>query len=254
MLRFFRQIRQRLFTDHQIGKYILYVIVEIIIVIIGILIAIQVNNWNDDRKNIAQERLILQNIHRELESNNSILEECAKQVQFRMDCADTLQFFVGPKYPGLKKRDILQWISYSSAPVKCIPSTDVIDELRSSGFLKIISSAEVRHAISRWSSGYDDLKIQETEWDRDLSMHFLPYLNKWISWDDIDYYNFPDNPSYMPSKFDYDPNKLLQEFEFTNELDIQHWRMRRVQHSIKSLLDYTKILDSLLTKDLSRLK
>ena len=251
MLRFFRQIRQRLITEKKITKYVVYVIVEIFIVIIGILIAIQVDNWNEERNNIAQEKLILQSIHRELESNRSILDECDKSVEYRIACADTLQIFIGPDYPGLKKVDILRWISYSSDPAKCILATDVIDELRSSGFLKLIRSAEVRQAISRWSSGYDILKTLESEWDRDLSLHYLPYLNKWISWDDLDYYNFPEDPSYMPSKFDYDPNKLLQEFEFANELDLQHWRMRRVRYSISSLRNYTRILDSLLIIELN---
>ena len=49
MLRFFRQIRQRLLTENRFSKYLLYAIGEILLVMIGILLALQVNNWNEAR-------------------------------------------------------------------------------------------------------------------------------------------------------------------------------------------------------------
>ena len=51
MLRFFYQFRQSLFTENKFSKYILYAVGEIILVVIGILIALQINNWNEDRIN-----------------------------------------------------------------------------------------------------------------------------------------------------------------------------------------------------------
>ena len=50
MLRLFRQIRQRLLTDNRFGKYLLYAIGEILLVVLGILIALQVDSWNEERK------------------------------------------------------------------------------------------------------------------------------------------------------------------------------------------------------------
>jgi hypothetical protein len=50
MIKFFRQIRQQLLTENKLGKYLLYAIGEIILVVIGILIALQLNMWSDDRK------------------------------------------------------------------------------------------------------------------------------------------------------------------------------------------------------------
>jgi len=56
MLRFFRQIRQRLLTDNKFSKYLLYAVGEILLVVIGILIAIQIDEWNRER-NLYQEEL-----------------------------------------------------------------------------------------------------------------------------------------------------------------------------------------------------
>ena len=55
MIKFFRHIRQSLIMKNQTGKYFKYAIGEIILVVIGILIALQINNWNEERKNTKIE-------------------------------------------------------------------------------------------------------------------------------------------------------------------------------------------------------
>jgi len=50
MINFFRRIRKRLAEDNKPLKYLRYAIGEIVLVVIGILIALQINNWNERRK------------------------------------------------------------------------------------------------------------------------------------------------------------------------------------------------------------
>ncbi|MFD2726683.1 DUF6090 family protein [Hyunsoonleella rubra] len=64
MIKFFRKIRQKLLSENKLKRYLVYAFGEIILVVIGILIALQINNWNEQRKEhqkIAKiyERLIL---------------------------------------------------------------------------------------------------------------------------------------------------------------------------------------------------
>lgn len=51
MIKFFRKIRYSLMSENKTGKYFKYAIGEIVLVVIGILIALQINNWNESRKN-----------------------------------------------------------------------------------------------------------------------------------------------------------------------------------------------------------
>jgi hypothetical protein len=55
MIKFFRKIRQNLLSEGQTGKYLKYAIGEIILVVIGILIALQLNDWNDSQKQLKLE-------------------------------------------------------------------------------------------------------------------------------------------------------------------------------------------------------
>ena len=59
MIRFFRHLRQRLLANDKFSKYLLYAFGEIVLVMIGILLALQVNNWNEERKaKVAQTELL----------------------------------------------------------------------------------------------------------------------------------------------------------------------------------------------------
>ena len=57
MLKFFRRIRRKLLEEASLKKYILYAVGEIFLVVIGILIALQINNWNEKLKNAVLKEL-----------------------------------------------------------------------------------------------------------------------------------------------------------------------------------------------------
>ena len=69
MIKFFRKIRQRLLLENKLSKYSLYAIGEILLVVIGILIALQINNQNDLRKERIKEIHYLENIKTDLNIN-----------------------------------------------------------------------------------------------------------------------------------------------------------------------------------------
>lgn len=74
MIKFFRGIRQQLLSENQLGKYLLYAIGEIVLVVIGILIALQINSWNNERLERRSEIVVLNeilgNLERDVEKLN----------------------------------------------------------------------------------------------------------------------------------------------------------------------------------------
>ena len=74
MIKFFRKIRQNLLMENKSGKYFKYAIGEIALVVIGILIALQINNWNENRKERLLERKVLNEIIIDLEISKADLE------------------------------------------------------------------------------------------------------------------------------------------------------------------------------------
>ena len=78
MFRFFRTLRHRLLTENRVSRYLLYAVGEILLVMIGILLALQVNNWNEERKSRGLELEILKELKSTLESEFDLMAEHLK--------------------------------------------------------------------------------------------------------------------------------------------------------------------------------
>ena len=75
MLRFFRRIRLKLIEGGNLRKYLIYAIGEILLVMIGILLALQVNNWNEVRKQRIDEIDLLKDLRTDLEIKSDQMQE-----------------------------------------------------------------------------------------------------------------------------------------------------------------------------------
>ena len=74
MINFFRKIRRNLLEEGKVSKYLKYAIGEIILVVVGILIALQINNWNEYRKSRKVELNYLKNIQEDILSDSLYFE------------------------------------------------------------------------------------------------------------------------------------------------------------------------------------
>ena len=83
MLRFFRKMRNALIPESRFGRYFFYAMGEIVLVVIGILIALQINNWNATRKNNAEFKSIMEALQQDLYYNinraNSVIADAYKR-------------------------------------------------------------------------------------------------------------------------------------------------------------------------------
>lgn len=75
MIKFFRKIRHKLFKENRFGRYLLYAIGEIVLVVIGILVALQLNNWNEARKTRILEKKTLIELRSNLLQNVRDIDE-----------------------------------------------------------------------------------------------------------------------------------------------------------------------------------
>ena len=145
MIKFFRKIRQNLLMENKTGKYFKYAIGEIILVVIGILIALQINNWNNNRiehkieTNILSE--ILVNLEKDVINLNSKISYNDKKAKLNKDVLEHLE----QKTP---LTDSLKW-SYARILGRgnFEPITVAYENLKSKG-IDIIHNDSIRIAIS----------------------------------------------------------------------------------------------------------
>ena len=153
MLKFFRHIRQNLIMENKTGKYFKYAIGEIVLVVIGILIALQVNNWNEQRK----EAMVLNNYKQRLLSqfqlDSASLSSYSKGYKMFEPVFNRLDSTLHKNHKGMVSNDsiikIPKWITLQS---NFISATYALDELYSTGKMSIIKNDSLKDILSEYTS------------------------------------------------------------------------------------------------------
>jgi len=97
MIKFFRKIRQQLLTENKVSKYLLYAIGEIVLVVIGILIALAINNWNQKNKNDQLANVYLMDFKQDLETDIESLKERINKNKILSSTVDSIFFTLATK-------------------------------------------------------------------------------------------------------------------------------------------------------------
>ena len=160
MIKFFRKIRQGLIKENRTGKYLLYAIGEIVLVVIGILIALQINNWNELRKEKAIEHNYLLRLYDDLQKDNETLIFAKGLSEIRISQVNLLTDAIkDPDLSSDKPKKIIEsiekvtWLSY--LPLSRI----VYEELLSSGKMSLIRSEELRDQLAVYYGDADHWEL-----------------------------------------------------------------------------------------------
>ena len=232
------------------GKYLKYAIGEVVLVVIGILIALSINNWNQSQQQAKVEIATLKALGSEFKENRNSIQSCLENITQVRLYGDSLRMQIGPKMTALTVYDVNRLFAEISSTLKCNVSIDILKDIQSSGKLNLITSEEIRRSISKWSSYLNQLEGEENDWAQEFSNQFIPFTNKWIQWDDVDFSYNRDDPRYYKSRFTIDPRLVLQNPEFSNIMAIQYWRIERIQTRINLLLMHTDKLLVLIQQEL----
>ena len=186
MLRFFRRIRQRLLTEHRFNKYLLYAVGEVALVVIGILIALQIDNWNEYRKEREQEKELLAQLKSEYQSN---LEQLDSKMGLRdrmiTACVKLLDYV---DHPGTRNTDsTLYYLGYTILTPTFDP---IVNDIISSGRIQLLQNTLLKEKLSRWTSDVVQVTEEEIVWLDYRSNHYRPLLEENISIRTLTYHNW----------------------------------------------------------------
>jgi hypothetical protein len=166
MIKFFRKIRQNLLMENKTGKYFKYAIGEIILVVIGILIALSINNWNDKRK--ANDIMIsfLQEIKLELGKDTLGMNKDIKRYETYFNFKDSLTRLTD--YSAIPTRKLLSIIRTKANTFK--PSRITFQKITNLGINKISNSDSLSNMI--YSYYLETLTYFKTiqNWDDDSTL------------------------------------------------------------------------------------
>ncbi len=180
MLRFFRQIRKTLMEQNRTRSYFIYAIGEIALVMIGILLALQVNNWNEGRKLQKQEQYLLTELKKEFIQNLRTLETGYVTNMLGMKSSWELINTLAKNTPVTINYTQLDTLAYNIIYNfnEFDPTSGVIDDIINSGKLEVIQNDSLRYILSQWSGQLVDLD-QDNDFRNEYFIHrVLPEMTE----------------------------------------------------------------------------
>ena len=150
MLKFFRKIRQNLLMENKTGKYLKYAIGEILLVIIGILIAVSINGWNEDRKIILEEQAILKDLKQEVSTNLKALEFVIAENEKSFEAATAMKalFKNRAAFTKMSSEQFNTLLENTNWNVTYDPQYGILNSIISSGHINHISDNELKYLLA----------------------------------------------------------------------------------------------------------
>ena len=226
MIKFFRKIRHNLLLKNQTGKYFKYAIGEIVLVVIGILIALQINNWNQNRIDRNDEKDIIAKLNNDFKENKKLLEVYILNLQNEMDANNELMRLIGASKKELLKRNLDSLFFASLSANELAFADNTLKNIIQSGRLNVLKNENITMLLYKWNELSEIRKIRINKLDDWHNDKYTPYLLPKISFKEMDAtgnYEWSGKSKIKPDYYE-----LFQEIEFENYLDNSQWLHQQI--------------------------
>ena len=218
--------------ENKTGKYFKYAIGEIILVVIGILIALQINNWNEQRKENIKEHSVLEELKQGLESNRSILEN--RKLQFKEFQTKSKKLIDHLEAKRTYHDSLDSYFYVPTGNYSFGISYATFENLKSQG-LDIISNKGLRLTLVKlYEEDYWLLKDQETKVANAFTNATLPFTRK--------HFKLLNGTRYKPNDYD----SILQNAEFLNILyESNYLAQLYSRQCVKAIENTSKVIEEI---------
>jgi hypothetical protein len=156
MIKFLRRIRQNLLSEGNAGKYLKYAIGEIFLVVVGILIALQINNWNEKKNEQSIEKDYMQNMLEDLQNDLTIYKNFQKSNSEIYTLIDSIIYGLKSDHRKERVSELSYWTRTVTLKWMIIHPIDrTYEQMKSSGHLRLVKNKPVSDGISNY---YNSLK------------------------------------------------------------------------------------------------
>ena len=184
MITIFRRFRQRLLSENKFSKYLIYAIGEIILVVIGILIALQVNNQNQIKNEKQALKNYLEKIAINVKSDIKVAEFMIEtRTQQSLLCAQATELISKKDWSDQRKITNAVFAMIIEQPLNFNRSG--FESLKNSGYLQHLDDSEIEELIYKYYNSVDKVIFEETSlqlWanDLDLELHKSGFFSSWL--------------------------------------------------------------------------
>jgi tetratricopeptide (TPR) repeat protein len=247
MIKFFRRIRQQLLTENKFSKYLIYAIGEIFLVVVGILIALQINNWNENNKVLAKEKVILASLLEDFEDNSRNIRFVLNSYTGAVDMLERKLTYVGKNANDFDQdmKDDLINIGYAQSGLV----SGALNSLLNSDQLALIQNDELKKLLTSYPYNMDIFNDQLNEILEYIKKTHAPLMDSYISVLERSYEQ-KAYPELLPNVMQSDYNGLLNDVRFQNLIFREIKLIISFNNSNNYFLDRTNYIVDLIRVEL----
>jgi hypothetical protein len=236
---------------NKMGKYFKYAIGEIILVVIGILIALSINNWNENRKNYIKSNAILLNLKTEFLTNKADLLETSERNTKKYNLVKEILSFTGQPNENLTKEKSDELIYNIFAGNTADVSTGFIDDLLNSSNIYLIKNDSLRQKLTNWNKELFDHKTEsEVDYRIFYRNNFILFMQKNYSYEKRGNNILPNLE--FKSTFTKDYKSIYKSKEFENIVITKLILLNNANKGYKELIDIIDEIISLIDKEIEK--
>ena len=246
MINFLRRIRRNLINENKPSIYLIYAIGEVVLVVFGILIALQIDNWNESKKISRQEIALIENLRSEFKVNLENLEEVKAQNQIIYNSTNELKNLIGQETSIINEHNVDSLLLNAILITDYQPNQFVLSQLKTGERLDIINSEKLKKLLYEWDKALN----AKTEAFNMLNTYFMnsliPFLDENTSIRNVDLYGKYEWSNKTPLK--YNSTNMFQLIQFDNRLENHIWCVNSFGNSIDTLITIAKKIEEEITK------
>lgn len=203
MISIFRKIRQKLLSQNRVTQYLVYALGEILLVTIGILIALQINSWNQQRIESNEELEILEGLKNEFENNleelNFSITINQKVTEASVQLTHLIRSNALENDPELLDDLLVRIGTFNSFDAQ----TGVSSEIVNSGKMTLLKNDALRTQIVNWLTLLVDQEEDILFRSDNYTMNLMPFLMK----------RFPLANGDLTKKLPFDRKNYLKNYQ-----------------------------------------
>ncbi len=246
MINFLRRIRRNLINENKPSLYLIYAIGEVVLVVFGILIALQIDNWNESKKISRQEIALIENLRSEFKVNLENLEEVKAQNQIIYNSTNELKNLIGQETSIINEHNVDSLLLNAILITDYQPNQFVLSQLKTGERLDIINSEKLKKLLYEWDKALN----AKTEAFNMLNTYFMnsliPFLDENTSIRNVDSYGNYEWSNKTPLK--YNSTNMFHMIQFDNRLENHIWCVTSFDNSIDPLITIAKKIEEEITK------
>ena len=160
----FKQIKRKLVADKKLKNYTLYAIGETLLIVIGILVAMNINNWNENKKNLKQSKYFIDEIAVDLQRDTSYLNMALKRIDLKVEYKGKLLY--PDSLQNFSTINIQHIISSGTNNINI--NTGTFDKMRESGVLSLEENKYLFQKLSYYYTSFKKYLDLTNDWEQKL--------------------------------------------------------------------------------------